>query len=85
MIQVQRRRLTSALMKLIAVGVAATTMLVVSTSPNPRWILQTGKPGAAFTKNGDLVRFSVDGVRGGQTIRVAFKPGGEGIITAFPL
>ena len=57
----------------------------IATDPNLRWIQQTGKPGAAFTKNGDPVRFYVDGIRGGQNIRVILEPGGEGIITAFPL
>ena len=57
----------------------------IATDPNLRWIQQTGKPGAAFTKAGDPVRYYVDGVRGGVNIRVILEPGGEGIITAFPL
>lgn len=57
----------------------------IATDPNLRWIQQTGKPGAAFTKTGDPVRYYVDGVRGGIDIRVILEPGGEGIITAFPL
>lgn len=57
----------------------------IATDPNLRWIQQTGKPGVAFTKAGDPVRYYVDGVRGGVNIRVILEPGGEGIITAFPL
>lgn len=57
----------------------------IATDPNLRWIQQTGKPGAAFTRNGDPVRFYVDGTRGGVDIRVILEPGGEGIITAFPI
>jgi RHS repeat-associated protein len=57
----------------------------IATDPNLKWIQQTGKPGAQFTKKGDPVRFYVDGVRDGTTIRVVIEPGGEGIITAFPL
>jgi len=57
----------------------------IATDPSLRWIQQTGKPGAAFTKAGDPVRYYVDGVRGGVDIRVILEPGGEGIVTAFPL
>lgn len=57
----------------------------IATDPSLRWIQQTGKPGASFTKAGDPVRYYVDGVRGGVDIRVILEPGGEGIITAFPL
>jgi hypothetical protein len=57
----------------------------IATDPSLRWIQQTGKPGALFTKNGDPVRYFVDGVRDGTAIRVIVEPGGEGIITAFPV
>jgi hypothetical protein len=57
----------------------------IATDPRLRWIQQTGKPGALFTKNGDPVRYFVDGVRDGTAIRVIVEPGGEGIITAFPV
>ncbi|MCP4308389.1 MAG: EndoU domain-containing protein [bacterium] len=57
----------------------------IATDPSLSWIQQTGKPGAAFTRAGDPVRFYVDGVRDGVTIRVIVEPGGEGIITAFPI
>lgn len=56
----------------------------VATDPSLEWVQQTGKLGAQFTKNGDPVRFFVDGIRGGVPIRVIVEPGGEGIITGFP-
>ncbi len=57
----------------------------IATDPSLSWIQQTAKPGALFTRNGDPVRYFVDGVRDGTTIRVVLEPGGEGIITAFPV
>lgn len=57
----------------------------VATDPSLRWVQQRGKAGADFTKNGDPVRFYVDGVRDGVNIRVIIEPSGEGIITAFPI
>ena len=57
----------------------------IATDPSLRWIQQTGKPGVLFTKNGDPIRYFVDGVRDGTAIRVIVEPGGEGIITAFPV
>jgi hypothetical protein len=57
----------------------------IATDPSLSWIQQTGKPGALFTRNGDPVRYFVDGVRDGTTIRVVLEPGVEGIITAFPV
>jgi len=57
----------------------------IVTDPNLPWIQQTGKAGAEFTKNGDPVRFFIDGVRDGVNVRVIVEPGGEGIITAFPI
>jgi RHS repeat-associated protein len=57
----------------------------IATDPSLTWVQQTGKAGAAFTRNGAPVRFYVDGVRDGVNIRVILEPGGEGIITAFPI
>ena len=56
----------------------------IATDPSLAWVQQTGKAGAQFTKNGDPVRFLVEGVRRGVRIRVIVEPGGEGIITGFP-
>lgn len=58
----------------------------VATDPSLKWIQQTGKAGAQYTKNGDPVRYFVDGARDGINIRVIVEPGpgGEGIITGFP-
>lgn len=57
----------------------------IATDPSLTWVQQTGKLGAEFTKNGAPVRFYVDGVRDGVPMRVIIEPGGEGIITGFPL
>jgi hypothetical protein len=57
----------------------------VATDPGLQWVQQTGKLGAEFTKNGAPVRYLVDGVRDGVPMRVIVEPGGEGIITGFPL
>lgn len=56
----------------------------VATDPSLEWVQQTGKLGAQLTKNGDPVRFFVDGIRGGIPMRVIVEPCGEGIITGFP-
>lgn len=57
----------------------------LATDPALQWIQQSGKLGAEFTKNGAPVRYLVDGVRDGVPMRVIVQPGGEGIITGFPL
>ena len=57
----------------------------VATDPGLQWVQQTGKMGAEFTKNGAPVRYLVDGARDGVPMRVIVEPGGEGIITGFPL
>lgn len=57
----------------------------IATDPGLTWIQQTGKPGAAFTKAGDPVRYAVYGTRHGIDIRVIVEPDGEGIITGHPL
>lgn len=44
----------------------------------------TGKPGAQFTTKGKPVRWAVEGVRDGVSIRVIVEPHREGIITAYP-
>ncbi|MCO3953312.1 hypothetical protein DK265_14505 [Pseudomonas aeruginosa] len=48
------------------------------------WTQLTGKPGAQFTTKGKPVRWAVEGVRDGVSIRVIVEPHGEGIITAYP-
>jgi hypothetical protein len=57
----------------------------IATDPELTWTQETGKPGANFTKIGNPVRFSVEGIRDGVRIRVVIEPGGEGIITAYPV
>ncbi|WP_147572881.1 DUF6531 domain-containing protein [Cellulomonas massiliensis] len=57
----------------------------VATDPSITWIQQSGVAGAEFTKKGKPVRFIAEGVRNGVNMRVAIEPGGEGIITAFPI
>ncbi len=57
----------------------------IATDPSLTWVQQTGKAGDEFTRNGVPVKYMVDGVRDGVTIRVIIQPGGEGIITAFPI
>jgi RHS repeat-associated protein len=57
----------------------------VATDPANEWIQQTGRAGAEFTRAGDPVRFVVNGVYDGLKIRVILEPGGEGIITGFPV
>jgi hypothetical protein len=50
----------------------------IATDPSLSWVQQTGKAGADFTKNGDAVRFYMDGVRDGVHMRVIIEPGGRG-------
>jgi hypothetical protein len=57
----------------------------IATDPSLTWIQQTGRAGAAFTRGGAPVRYTVEGVRDGVKIRVVLQPGGEGIITGFPI
>ncbi len=57
----------------------------IATDPALSWVQQTGPAGQALTRAGTPVIYTVDGVRGGVTIRVVIQPGGEGIITAFPV
>jgi hypothetical protein len=57
----------------------------IATDPSLTWVQQTGRAGAAFTRGGAPVRYTVEGVRDGTKIRVVLEPGGEGIITGFPI
>jgi RHS repeat-associated protein len=57
----------------------------ITTDPSLTWVQQTGRAGAAFTRGGAPVRYTVEGVRDGVKIRVVLEPGGEGIITGFPI
>jgi len=57
----------------------------VATNPDNAWVQQTGRLGAEFTRAGDPVRFAVDGVYDGLKMRGIVEPGGEGIITGFPV
>lgn len=56
----------------------------IATDPNLTWEQQTGPQGSDFTRAGDPVRYTVDGIRDGVSIRVIVEPRGEGIITGFP-
>ncbi|MCB1245497.1 MAG: EndoU domain-containing protein [Verrucomicrobiae bacterium] len=49
------------------------------------WTQVTGAAGANLTKKGNAIRWKVEGVRDGVTIRAIIEPRGEGIITAFPI
>ncbi|MGL4297723.1 MAG: EndoU domain-containing protein [Candidatus Neomicrothrix subdominans] len=57
----------------------------IATDPSLTWVQQTGRAGAAFTRGGAPVRYTVEGVRDGVKIRVVLEPGGEGIVTGFPI
>lgn len=57
----------------------------IATDPSLTWVQQTGRAGEAFTRGGAPVRYTVEGVRDGVKIRVVLEPGGEGIITGFPI
>ena len=52
--------------------------------PNSVWTQQSGRPGARFTRNGDPVRWKIEGTRDNVDIRVIVEPDGQGVITAFP-
>ena len=54
-----------------------------ATNPASKWIQQTGKPGAMFTKAGDHVKFKVEGTINGVKVRVIVQ--GDDIITGFPI
>jgi hypothetical protein len=57
----------------------------VATNPANQWVPQNGRLGAEFTRLGDPVRFVVQGRYDTLKIRVIVEPGGEGIITGFPV
>lgn len=57
----------------------------LATDPALQWQQITGRAGAEFTRAGDPVRYAVEGIRDGVKIRVILEPGGEGIITAYPV
>jgi len=57
----------------------------IATDPSLTWVQQTGRAGAAVTRGGAPVRYTVEGVSDGVKIRVVLQPGGEGIITGFPI
>jgi hypothetical protein len=57
----------------------------IATDPSLTWTQQIGACGATHTRGGAPVRFKVEGARGGIQIRVIIEPGGEGIITGFPI
>jgi Bacterial EndoU nuclease len=56
----------------------------IATDPDLAWKQSSGPLGAEFTKKGNPVRFTVEGVREGVNIKVVVEPGGEGIITGHP-
>jgi len=45
----------------------------------------TGRAGAALTRSGQPVRYSVTGIRDGVNIKVILQPGGEGVISGYPV
>lgn len=57
----------------------------VVTDPSLAWVQRSGPAGAQFTRSGRPVRYTVDGIRDGVTIRVVLEPDGEGVITGFPI
>lgn len=56
----------------------------LATDPSATWTQLTGRAGANYTSKGAPVRWAVEGVRDGVSIRVIVEPRGEGIITAYP-
>jgi hypothetical protein len=57
----------------------------IATDPKIEWMQITGKNGAEFTRNGLPVRYQAIGNRDGIPIKTIIEPGGEGIITGYPL
>jgi hypothetical protein len=57
----------------------------IATDPKIQWQQITGKPGAQLTKSGLPVRYQAIGAREGITIKTIIEPGGEGIITGYPI
>jgi filamentous hemagglutinin len=56
----------------------------IATDPDLTWKQSSGPLGAEFTKKGNPVRFTVEGVRERVNNKVVVEPGGEGIITGHP-
>lgn len=56
----------------------------LATDATAIWTQLTGKAGADFTASGKPVRWPVEGVRDGITVRVIVESRGQGIITAYP-
>ncbi len=57
----------------------------IVTDPSVKWIQETGQAGSQFTKRGKPIRFCAEAAREGINIRAIIEPGGEGIITAYPI
>lgn len=57
----------------------------IATDPKIQWQQISGKSGAQFTQRGLPVRYKAIGIREGVTIRTVIEPGGEGIITGYPI
>jgi hypothetical protein len=57
----------------------------IATDPANTWVQQTGCLGTGFTRAGDPVRFAAEDVYDSLKMRVIIEPGGEGIITGFPV
>jgi filamentous hemagglutinin len=57
----------------------------VATDPSLQWTQISGRAGAEFTNAGRPVRFAVTGVRDGVNIKVILEPGGEGIVSGYPV
>ena len=57
----------------------------IATDPTIKWVQETGAKGALITRKGHPVRFSAIGTREGTNILTVIEPGGEGIITGYPI
>ncbi len=57
----------------------------IASDPSISWNQITGKAGAEFTKKGKPVRYEAKGVRDVVKVKLIIEPGGEGIITAYPI
>ena len=57
----------------------------VATDPGAQWKQISGKTGAQTTRTGLPVRYQAIGTREGVTIKTIVEPGGEGIITGYPI
>ena len=57
----------------------------VATDPKIQWQQITGKIGEPLTRSGFPVRYHSIGIREGITIKTIIEPGGQGIITGYPI